>query len=128
MAMGREPYCKVYVAGGDGVFLYDWSRNALKEISKDDIRGSIGKQPFVAKASHVLIFVIDGAAVEGFGARGAEWGYAAVGAMTQNVYLAAEGLGIGVRYIASLSPDVAREALKLAAKDVPACIMPIGKR
>jgi nitroreductase len=128
MAMGREPYCKVYVAGGDGVFLYDWSRNTLKEISGDDVRGSIGRQAFVANASHVLIFVIDGAAVEGFGARGAEWGYVAVGAMTQNVYLAAEALGIGARYMASLSTDVARAALKLGAKDIPACIMPVGKR
>jgi nitroreductase len=128
MAMGREPYCKVYVAGGDGVFLYDWSRNALKEISKNDIRSSIGRQPFVANASHVLIFVIDGTAVDGFGDRGADWGYVAIGAMTQNVYLAAEALGIGARYMASLSADVAREALELGAKDIPACIMPIGKR
>lgn len=128
MAMGREPYCKVYVAGGDGVFLYDWRRNALKEISKDDIKGTIGAQAFVASASHVLIFVIDGAAVESFGARGADWGYVAAGAMTQDVYLAAEALGIGARYMASLSSDVARKSLKLGPKDIPVCIMPIGKR
>jgi nitroreductase len=128
MAMGREPYCKVYVAGADGVFLYDWSRNALKEISANDIRSSIGRQAFVANSSHVLIFVLDGVAVEGFGARGADWGYVAVGAMTQDVYLAAEALGIGARYMASLSLDVAHEALKLDEKDVPVCIIPIAKR
>jgi nitroreductase len=86
------------------------------------------KDRFAANAFHVLIFVSDGAAVEGFGDRGVDWGYMAVGAMTQNVYLAAEALAIGARYMTSLSADVVRSALELGAKDVPACVMPIGKR
>jgi nitroreductase len=130
MAMGREPYCKVYVAGDDGTFLYDWKEHALKEISKDNVKASIGSQAFVGKASHVLVFVTDGKGLGNFNnnSRAQEWGYVAVGAMTQNVYLAADALGVGVRYIASLSPEVARTSLQLAEGDVPVCIMPIGKR
>jgi nitroreductase len=129
MAMGREPYCKVYVAGDEGTFLYDWKEHALKEISKDNVKAAIGSQAFVGKASHVLVFVTDGKALGSFNNnRALEWGYVAVGAMTQNVYLAADTLGIGARYIASLSPDVARTSLQLAEGDIPVCVMPIGKR
>jgi nitroreductase len=129
LAMGREPYCKVYVASDEGTFLYDWKEHSLKEISKDNIKNTIGNQAFVAKASHVLIFVTDGKALGGLNnSRTAEWGYVAVGAMTQNVYLAADSLNIGVRYMMSLSADVARASLKLEESDIPVCIMPIGKR
>ncbi|MDR2179807.1 MAG: nitroreductase family protein [Synergistaceae bacterium] len=129
LAMGREPYCKIYVAGDEGTFLYDWKEHSLKEVSKDNVKGTIGRQPFVAKASHVLVFVTDGKALGSLNnPRTEEWGHVAVGAMTQNVYLAADSLNIGVRYIASLSADVARASLKLEEGDVPVCIMPIGKR
>lgn len=129
LAMGREPYCKVYVAGDEGTFLYDWKEHALKEISKDNVKAAIGSQGFVGRSSHVLVFVTDGKALGNFSnSRGEEWGNVAVGAMTQNVYLAADALGIGVRYMASLSSDVARASLQLAEGDIPVCIMPIGKR
>ena len=129
MAMGKEPYCNVYVAGEEGTFLYDWKEHALKEISKDNIKGTIGRQSFVAASSYVLIFVTDGKALGGLGSgRAIEWGYVAIGSMTQNVYLAADALNIGVRYMASLSEDVARASLQLQENDIPVCIMPLGKR
>jgi hypothetical protein len=129
LAMGREPYCKIYVAGDEGTFLYDWKEHTLKAISKDNVKGTIGKQPFVAKAPYVLIFVTDGKALGNLNnPRTDEWAHVAVGAMTQNVYLAADALNIGVRYIASLSDSTARASLKLDENDVPLCIMPIGKR
>jgi hypothetical protein len=128
MAMGREPYCKVYAAGEQGVFLYDWKDNVLREITKGDVRGELGSQGFIANVPYILIFVTDGEALESFGARGAGWGYVAVGAMTQNVYLAAEALSIGVRYMASMNPDAVRGHLKLADSDTPVCIMPVGKK
>jgi len=128
MAMGREPYCKVYVTGEEGTFLYDWKTHSLIETSKEDARKSAGSQAFVAAASHVLIFVSNGKAIESFGARGTSWGAVAVGAMTQNVYLAAEALGIGTRYLANLNPDAIRSVCRLETADVPICIMPIGKK
>ena len=129
LAMGREPYCKVYAAGENGVFLYDWKDNALKEISKGDVRGELGSQGFIAGAPYILVFVIDGEAVGTFGGtRGDDWGKVAVGAMTQNVYLAAEALDVGTRYLASMKQDAVRSHLKLADADTPLCIMPIGKK
>jgi nitroreductase len=128
MAMGREPYVRVYVTGEDGTFLYDWNEHTLIKTSNEDGRKTISRQGFVENASHVLIFVQDTKAIESFGARGTDFGAVAVGAMTQNVYLAAEALGIGTRYLVNLNPDVIHTICGLDAVDVPLCIMPIGKR
>lgn len=131
MAMGREPYAKVYVAGEEGTFLYDWKSHALIELSKEDSRSTVGAQPFIAQAPYVLIFATDGRALEShFGntPRRAEWGYVAVGAMTQNVYLAAQAAGAEVRYVASLKEDAVRSLCRLDPADTPVCIMPVGIR
>lgn len=129
MALGREPYCRVYVLGSGGVFLYDWKKHALTTVAKDDLRGAVSGQSFVAKAPYVLIFVSDGKALGAFNTpRSAEWGAALTGAMTQNVYLAAGALDIGARYMASMREDAVRQGLKLDKADTPLCVMPIGKK
>lgn len=129
MAMGREPYCKVYVLGPDGAFLYDWKTHGLATVAKENVKSKISGQAFVAQAPYVLVFVVDGKALGAFNnARAAEWGPVLTGAMTQDVYLAAGALGIGTRYMASLNENIAREALKLDKADTPICIMPLGKK
>ena len=132
LSMGRDPYCKIYVTGKEGTFLYSWKEHVLKDISKHDLRGKVGGANFagfVANAPYVLIFVTDGKALKTFSnPRAPEWGPVAVGAMTQNVYLAAEALGIGVRYVASLRDEVVRKELKLDKSDTPICLMPMGKK
>lgn len=131
MAKGMEPYVRIYVVGAEGVFLYDWKNHALKEMSKEDIRGRIGRQDYIAKAPSTLIFVSDDGAlskeykdddtVEEFAA-------VAVGAMTQNVYLASGALGIGTRYVYSAQDDAIEKILNLPDDDEVLCIMPMGLR
>ena len=130
MAMGMEPYVKVYVARADGTFLYDWRAHALKEVSKEDVRGRVGKQDFVAKAPCTLIFVSDSAALSKKFKDDDEEEFAAVaaGAMTQNVYLASGALGIGTRYIRSARDDEIERILSLPDDDEVLCIMPMGVR
>ena len=129
MAMGREPYCKVYVLGPDGAFLYDWKKHGLTTVAKENVKSKISGQGLVAQAPYVLVFVADGKALGAFNSpRSAEWGQVLTGAMTQDVYLAAGSLGIGARYMASLNENIARDALKLDKADTPICIMPLGKR
>lgn len=130
MAMGREPYCKVYVTGEEGTFLYDWKTHSLIETSKKDARKDVGAQSFAATAPYILIFTTDGKGLGGSRdvRRAEDWAQVLVGAMTQDVYLAAEALGIGTRYMANLDADAVRSVCALAEKDVPVCIMPIGKR
>jgi nitroreductase len=48
--------------------------------------------------------------------------------MSQNVYLASNALGIGIRYMVGLNADAVRTLCALDPVDVPLCIMPMGKR
>ena len=130
MAMGMEPYVKVYVARSDGTFLYDWRAHALEEVSKEDVRGRVGKQDFVEKAPCTLIFVSDSAALSRKfkDNDGEEFAAVAAGAMTQNVYLASGALGIGTRYIRSARDDEIERILSLPDDDEVLCIMPMGVR
>jgi nitroreductase len=54
--------------------------------------------------------------------------YTAAGAMSQNIYLAADALGISARYKVSMKADAVRRELRLDAADTPLCIIPIAKR
>jgi nitroreductase len=128
MAMGLEPYCKIYVAEDAGIFLYNWQNNALDEISKENVRAKIGAQNFVKNAPHILIVVADGKGLAQFVEPDrSEFANVAAGAMTQDVYLAAAALGAGARYIHSMNADEIRAALRLEDEDRPICLMMLGK-
>ncbi|MDR1708797.1 MAG: nitroreductase family protein [Candidatus Accumulibacter sp.] len=129
MWRGVPPYCRVYVAAGDGVFLYDWKSHALEKITDENVKGKIGKQSFVKKAYYTLIFVSDAQILSQFGSAdiSRDFPNVAAGAMTQNVYLAAAALGIGARYVHTLNADEIRRALKLPPGDVPIALMLLGK-
>jgi nitroreductase len=129
-AMGKDPYCTVYVAKSDGVFRYDGKNHSLTAIGRENIIPVLSRQEFVAKAPIVLIFVLDGEKLSSFGdpVRRASFGYILAGAMTEQVYLAADSLNIGVRYLATLNADVVRAKLGLSAADEPVCLLPMGHR
>lgn len=128
MAMGKEPYCRVYVLEDDASYLYDWKYNSLRFVSAGNLKQKIASQTFARGAATMLLFVTDGKKLAGFNtSRSEAWGDVLVGAMTQNVYLAAYSLGIGTRYIASLNEQAVRASLTLNSSDRPICIMPLGK-
>jgi len=130
VGQGRDPYCTVYVAKSDGVFRYDGKSHSPTAISKENIISGITSQAWATKAPVVLIFVIDGAKMADISdpARRASWGYLLIGCMTEHVYLAADSLNIGVRYMASLNADFVRFKLKLSDTDSPACLLPMEHR
>lgn len=129
-AMQHDPYCDIYLATSAGVFLYLPGEHALKEVSKANIKEAIAMQGFAQQAPQVLIFVGKGEALSAFSGADKQTGFAnvLVGAMTQNIYLAAEALGVGVRYVASLNHNAVVEELKLGKNDLPIAIMPLGKK
>ena len=129
MAKGLEPYCKIYVAQDEGIFLYDWRVHGLTEVSKENIRAKVGSQNFVKTAPCILIVVADGKALsDNFNEKdAAEFAAVAAGAMTQDVYLAAAALEIGARYIHSMNLEEIRRALSLPDEDYPLCLMLLGK-
>lgn len=131
MAMGVEPYVKVYVVSADGCFLYDWANNSLVKVADGDIRTKVNPQPFAKAASHFLVFVTDPEPLEKIGRgrdRWDEWFAVAVGSMTQNAYLAADALDIGVRYVATMDTELIRNTLALASGEKLICVLPMGKR
>lgn len=123
MAMGKAPYCTVYVAGEDGAYRYEWKDHSLRKITSENIKKIVGMQGFVGQAPYVLIFVIDTEAAE---KHGAGTGEILIGAMTQNTYLAGQALGIGTRYIASIESDTISTKLLLKDSEKPLCVLPIG--
>lgn len=129
MWRGVPPYCRVYVAASNGVFLYDWKNHGLEKIADENIKGRIGKQDFVKKAYYTLIFVSDAEILSQFDDEDItrDFSHVAVGAMTQNVYLASAALRIGARYIHSMNKEEISRALKLPPGDVPIALMLLGK-
>ena len=121
-AIGMDPYVSVYVASRDGMFLYNGREHALEQVSAGDARAKVTSQSFAHPAPYILIFVVNGKS------GGAVFGQVLAGAMTQNVYLAAQSLNIGARFMATMNQDFIRGELKLAGEDVPVNIMPLGKR
>ena len=129
MWRGVQPYCRVYVAANDGVFLYDWKNHGLEKITDENIKGKIGKQAFTKKAYYTLIFVSDAEILSQFNSADVtrDFSHVAVGAMTQNVYLACAALQIGTRYIHAIDSDEIARALKLPTGDTPIALMLLGK-
>ena len=129
-AMGVEPYCRIYVVSGKGVHLYSWKDHSLKAVTGEDVRAKISPQPFVKTAACIFVFVTDHASLEKNGRgkdRWQEWTDVAVGAMTQNLYLAAEALNIGGRYAAMMDADFVKKTLDIPAGEKAVCIFPLGK-
>ena len=128
LAMGKPPYCTVYVVGKDGAFRYDWKNHSLIKVNDADLREPIGMQGFVKSSYYNLVMVINGAEAKAVGKQNwLEYGSYAVGAMTQNIYLAAGALGLNARFVISINKNEVIKGLGLEGDDTPVCVMVLGK-
>jgi nitroreductase len=105
----------VYAIMADGAYLYDAQANALKPVTRTDLRKLAGTQPYPADAPLNLIYVADTAKLGGDDAARLATANADTGFIAQNVYLfcASEGLGTVVR--GSVNRDDLGKALNLRA-------------
>ena len=89
------------VVRGDGAYVYDAGRNALRPLAAGDHRALTGVQPFVREAPVTLVLVADPERMKGAekDPEQRQWMWADAGFISQNVYLfcASEGLATGVR-------------------------------
>lgn len=125
---GKEPYIKIYVIADNGVFFYDGAAHSLEQISTDgSAKSRAPDQEFVKNAAYTLVFVNDGTGLEDVASfhLAPTFAYTLVGAMTQNLNIAAPAIGIGTRYIVAFDDKTIREALKLADHEVAVCLMPL---
>ncbi|MDR3255666.1 MAG: SagB/ThcOx family dehydrogenase [Synergistaceae bacterium] len=129
-AGGLPPYVEVYAVKNDGVYLYDWKAHALTTVSDKNALGDITNDSFVKESPVVLILVSDTANLGAMGRlnEGNALAYIATGAMSQNIYLAADTLGISTRYMVSMNTDGVKRELKLTSDGTPLCVLPLGKR
>ncbi len=101
----------LYVATGDGLFLYEAKEHGLKTILTKDIRALTGRQPYLKESPVSLVYVADFSKMGRSTNEGKEF-YAAAdtGFIAQNVYLfcASEGLATGVRALID-RPALAKE-------------------
>ena len=116
LAMGADPYVSVYTATGAGVAKFDWRTNTFTTITPDDVRNSIVTQAFAKQVPAMMLFVIDTSLVP---SQNTDWGYIAVGAMTQDVYLLADEINVQTRFVASIDRPQVTSLLKLTADQVP---------
>jgi SagB-type dehydrogenase family enzyme len=104
----------VYVATGDGLFLYDAKNHGLELVLSQDIRAKCGTQDYVKNAPVNLVFVADYSRMsEREETEKLPWSWADTGFISQNVYLycASEGLATVVR--ALIDRDELAKAMKL---------------
>lgn len=89
----------IYVATGDGLYLYDPAVNVLIPVVSKDIRPLTGGQDFVAEAPVNLIYVADFSKMDGSREDKTFYSAADTGFIAENVYLfcASKGLGTVVR-------------------------------
>jgi nitroreductase len=102
----------IYVATGEGLFLYDAKGNRLEVVLAQDIRPATGTQSFVATAPLNLIYVAD-LSKAGSGPDFELFTAADAGFISQNVYLfcASENLATVVR--GSIDRTALAKAMKL---------------
>jgi len=89
----------IYVALGDGLFLYNAKANRLEPILAKDVRAATGSQSFVATAPLNLVYVADLSKTGQSGSEAEFFTAADVGFIGENVYLfcTSEGLATVVR-------------------------------
>lgn len=122
VAMGRPPHVTIYIVKDDGAFIYQKNDHRLAQITDKNIKSEVTPDKFVRNSSAILVFVADTAAN-----KHENMDNILAGAMSQNVYLAADALGIKTRYLVTLNEKGIRKELKLKKTDVPLCVMPLGK-
>lgn len=104
----------IYVATGDGTFVYDAKANRLTPIAAGDIRARTGTQEFVKIAPVALIFVADFSRMVKAKSDADRERYAAIdtGYVSQNIYLFCASAGLAT-VVHELDRTGLRDALHL---------------
>lgn len=127
LTKGKPPYLKIYVAQKGGTHLYDWEHHKLTEVNKKDIRADAAVQEFAKIAPCTFIFVMDAEILAEFGDNSKMLAGVASGSMSQNIYLAANNLNVGVRYLTSIQHENISKELNLPKENIPICVVIMGK-
>ncbi|MDR2168985.1 MAG: SagB/ThcOx family dehydrogenase [Planctomycetaceae bacterium] len=113
----------IYVILKEGVYLYDAKNNKLLEKNSGDFRkDATTGQDYVTTAPVNFIFVIDKSKNGGNGS------YLSVGAISENIYLAATSKELGSVIRTSINKEALKKSLKLNDNQEPIAGQTIGKK
>ena len=118
---------EIFVAAADGAWSYDAKAHRLTQALADDIRAETGVQDFVGTAPIDLVYVSDGARLQG--AAGGEkrlWAFTDVGFIGQNVYLFCASEGLATVFRASLNRGRLAQMLQLPPTKFVTCAQTVG--
>jgi len=126
-------YMKLYVVASEGAFLYDAPSHALHAVSAENLLTKVGLAAPMAEVAKVILITVDAVALSGAeqqrnvtDAKRKEYTAITAGAISENIYLMANALGLGTCFVSSCKADVIRKSLKLSDSEEPLYLMPVG--
>ena len=130
---------KLFVVVGDvnelspGIYQYNPKDHSLLKTANGDLRKSLQKaaldQTCVGDAAIIFVFTaIYQRTIWKYGKRGVRYVHMEVGHAGQNLFLQAEGLGLGTVVVGAFDDDEVREALNLDTDVQPLSLMPVGRK
>ena len=130
---------KLFVVVGDvnelspGIYQYNPKDHSLLKTANGDLRKSLQKaaldQTCVGDAAIIFVFTAIYQRTTGkYGKRGVRYVHMEVGHAGQNLFLQAEGLGLGTVVVGAFDDDEVREVLNFDADVQPLSLMPVGRK
>lgn len=120
---------RVYVATPDGLFVYLPDKNALEQVSANDVRAAIAKTSSQWLASAGVIFVLCGdvsITAAKYHERAERYVWQETGHVAQNVLLEATALGLGSTPVGSSNDAAMAELLQLPKGWQAMYVLPVG--
>jgi SagB-type dehydrogenase family enzyme len=114
-----------------GVYHYQSAAQALTRVAPGDVRAAVARasldQTWMTQAP--VLVVITGEyrrCTARYGERGIRYTHMEVGNVSQNLFLAAEALGLGAGIVGAFEDKALAQVLKLPPGHEPLLVMPVG--
>ena len=129
---GKE-LINVYIFSNIGIYLYDVEQEKLLVLSNKNAKKDIGAESGARgtqTASLVLLLTGDLSKLPDFLSKEVKinTAHATAGTIGQNIYLIANALDLGTRFVGSLNVKGIRGCLELSKDEIPLYIMPLGHK
>jgi SagB-type dehydrogenase family enzyme len=130
---------EVYIVVGsvkklaDGVYKYKHPGHELLKISNGDKRAELYtaalRQGCIKKGAVVFVLSAVYERTTGkYGQRGIQYVHMEIGHAAQNIYLQAASLNLGTVFVGAFYDDQVKAVLNMPDREVPLCIMPVGRK
>jgi SagB-type dehydrogenase family enzyme len=114
-----------------GVYHYLVAENALTPLAPGDLRAAVARaslhQTWMAEAPVMVVITGEYRRCMGrYGQRGIRYTHMEAGNVSQNLFLAAEALGLGAGIVGAFDDQALAQVLKLPPAHEPLLVMPVG--